>query len=324
MGINLTKTWNYLKRINQDKKSLLFIFLWGLIFDIAWIIPAFDILSLIGPIFAPFQKLLISPFLGLFLIRTYNPRNMLIFALAISFFVSAFFSVIYIFFHCKAYNIVIKKVLNFKSVINIKDLFFEKFENLKKYFVWEIYCFFIKCFISFPYFFWAYFVADFERIEHILISIVAWSVFLAVDLYNIVTRIFVVPVFISEKYEELKNVELFDLSKRIFSIKLVLPSMILGFIFITSNFFVIFCFTIITCIFEFCGTSWVLSAVVYLAFIFVTSCFSYRVGLFAFIYSSCCQELIFPDKPLMLTTFSEEGKIENIYSIFEKDKLDED
>ena len=99
MGNTLKITLSYLKKINQDKKNILFIFLWGLIFEIAWIIPGFDLLSLISPIINPVQSYLTSPLLVLLFIRTYNPNLMFVFVLAIAFLISAITSILYIFFH---------------------------------------------------------------------------------------------------------------------------------------------------------------------------------------------------------------------------------
>lgn len=318
MGNTLKLTFSYLKKIKQDKKSILFIFLWGLIFEIAWIIPGFDLLSLISPIINPVQSYLTSPLLGLLFIRTYNPHLMFIWVFAIAFTISAVTSTIYIFFHCKAYNIVVKKILNFKSDVKIKDLYAEKFDNLKKYFFWELSCFFIKFCICIPYFVWANFFADFSgRVEHILIAIVAWILFLCVDLYAILTRIFIAPLFISGQYSDITSNGIWDLSQKIFSVKLVLPFIFLAFVCLITN-ILVFTGLVAVIVVETYFSNFFLISILWILFIFVSACFAYRIGLFVFIYSCSGQQLIFPDNPLILTSESEDGKIEDVYSVFEE------
>lgn len=320
MGNTLKITLSYLKRINQDKKNILFIFLWGLIFEIAWIIPGFDLLSLITPIVNPVKSYFTFPVLGLLFIRTYNPNLMFVFVLVIAFLISATTSILYIFFHCKAYNIVVKKILNFKSDVRIKDLYTEKFDNLKKYFFWELSCFFIKFCICVPYFVWSNFFADFSgRVEHILIAIVVCILFIIVDLYTILTRVFVAPVFISDKYQNLKSIGIWNISKRIYSAKLIVPSLVLAIVYILSNILVLVGFVALFAIKEYFEIILVFNIILWILFIFLASCFAYRVGLFCFVYSCSCQELIFPDNPLILHSESEDGKIEDVYSVFEEE-----
>ncbi len=320
MGNTLKLTLSYLKKIKQEKKSILFIFLWGLIFEIAWIIPGFDLLSLISPIINPVKSYLTSPLLGLLFIRTYNPHLMFIWVFVIAFIISAITSTIYIFIHCKAYNILVKKILNFKSDVDIKDLYVEKSDNLKQYFYWEISCFFIKFFIFVPFFIWSNFFADFSnRIEHILIFIVVCILFIIVDLYTIVTRVFVAPVFISDKYQDLKSIGIWNISTRICSAKLIVPSLVLAIVYILSNILVLVGFVFLFAIKEYFEIIWVFNIILWILFIFIASCFAYHVGLFCFVYSCSCQELIFPDNPLILHSESEDGQIEDVYSVFEEE-----
>lgn len=321
----MEKTWLYLKKIKKQKISFLDVVIFGFLFEIAWIIPGIDIFSVITPLVDSLNFCFSLPFWGLLTVRTYNPKLMFILALSIVILLSLIFSVVYIFFHCKVYNVVIKKFLNIEDKTNIKKFYNEKNEYVKKYYSWELICFFIKCLISIPFFVWSQFYAQFsDRIEHVIIAIIVAVIFIIVDLYVILTRVFIVPTFISGKYEELNSQGLFSLSNKILSIKLFFPVLVLAIIYFFANVLIFIGLIILFMVADRFISFWIFKLVIWFFFALVSAILTYRIGLFCFSYSVCCQEVIFPEHPLVIANRSEEGKIENVYTVFEEDKFDEE
>ena len=321
----MEKTLLYLKKIKKQKLSFFDILIFGLLFEIAWIIPGIDIFSLIIPLGDSINFCLSFPFWGLLTVRTYNPQLMFILAFSVVILLSLILSVVYIFFHCKIYNVVVKKFLNIEEKSEIKALYGEKTESVKKYYFWELMCFFIKCLISIPFFVWSQFYAQFsDRIEHVIIAIIVVVLFIIVDVYVILTRVFIVPTFISDKYKELNSQGLFSLSNKIFSIKLFLPCLFLAFIYLFANVLAFIGTTIIFVIIEKFALLGFFKLLLWLLFAVVSGILTYYIAIFCFVYSLSCQELIFPENPLILANRSDEGKIEEVYTIFEKDKIDEE
>ena len=102
-------------------------------------------------------------------------------------------------------------------------------------------------------------------------------------------------------------------------IYLVLPIVIFFIGYILSNVLVFVGFVALFAIKEYFEIIWVFNIILCILFIFIASCFAYHVGLFCFVYSCSCQELIFPDNPLILHSESEDGQIEDVYSVFEEE-----
>ena len=306
----MEKTLLYLKKIKKQKLSFFDILILGLLFEIAWIIPGIDIFSLIIPLGDSINFCLSFPFWGLLTVRTYNPQLMFILAFSVVILLSLILSVVYIFFHCKICNVVVKKFLNIEEKSEIKALYGEKTESVKKYYFWELMCFFIKCLISIPFFVWSQFYAQFsDRIEHVIIAIIVAVLFIIVDVYVILTRVFIVPTFISDKYKELNSQGLFSLSNKIY-----LFANVLAFIGTTIIFVIIEKFALLG----------FFKLLLWLLFAVVSGILTYYIAIFCFVYSLSCQELIFPENPLILANRSDEGKIEEVYTIFEKDKINEE
>ena len=361
----MKRTWLYLKKIKKQKKSFWDILILGLLFEIAWIIPGIDIFSFITPICEktngdlplPFQIIqviftypildsftpcVLSPFLGF--IARINTFNIAIFVI-----LSAIISVLYIFFHCKIYNVVLKRFLNPDKDLKIKELYAEKTDYLKKYYNWELICFGIKFFISLPLFIWTLSFTDLSSVgfESILIAIIVCLVFSLFNLYIILTRAFVIPVFMSGKYQEISSKNIFELSKKIFSIKLIVPILIIATVYILANILVLVGTAIIFVIsFEYISL-FILNLLLWILGVVILSIFTYYVGSFCLGYCISSQEIIFPDCPLILTKEkfvdkvnigkedknnndagdkednqrednSENGNIESVYSVFEK------
>lgn len=319
----MEKTWLYLKKIKEQKKSFLDILIFGLFFEIAWIIPGVDIFSFITPIFEninpdlplPFQIIqviftypilaffspcVLSPFLGF--ITKINTFYIVI--------LSAIISVLYIFLHCKIYNVVLKRFLNPDKDLKIKELYAEKTDYLKKYYNWELICFGIKFIISLPAFIWSLSSVssiDFSSFGNILIAIIFCFVFSLFNLYIILTRAFVIPVFMSGKYQEISSKSIFELSKKIFSIKLIVPILIIATVYILANIIVLVGTAVIFVISWEYISLFILKLLIWFLGVIVLAIFTYYVGIFCLSYCVfSCQKNIFPDCPLILTKMSDD------------------
>ncbi len=313
----------YFKKIKEQKKSFLDILIFGLFFEIAWIIPGVDIFSFITPIFEninpdlplPFQIIqviftypilaffspcVLSPFLGF--ITKINTFYIVI--------LSAIISVLYIFLHCKIYNVVLKRFLNPDKDLKIKELYAEKTDYLKKYYNWELICFGIKFIISLPAFIWSLSSVssiDFSSFGNILIAIIFCFVFSLFNLYIILTRAFVIPVFMSGKYQEISSKSIFELSKKIFSIKLIVPILIIATVYILANIIVLVGTAVIFVISWEYISLFILKLLIWFLGVIVLAIFTYYVGIFCLSYCVfSCQKNIFPDCPLILTKMSDD------------------
>lgn len=336
----MEKTWLYLKKIKEQKKSFLDILLFGLFFEIAWIIPGIDIFSFITPITnslnidnlpLPFQAIklftspiidslnpcILPPFWGFITsFSLSNSESTLSFViLGILVFLSAIISVFYIFFHCKIYNVVLKRFLNPDKDSKIKELYAEKTDYLKKYYNWELICFGIKFIISLPAFIWSLSSVssiDFSSFGNILIAIIFCFVFSLFNLYIILTRAFVIPVFMSGKYQEINAKSVFLLSKKIFSIKLIVPTLILITVYILANFIVLSGTVGLFILSSEYISIFILKFLLWIFGVVILAIFTYYVGIFCLSYCVSCQEIIFLDYPLILTKMSENGNIEDV------------
>ena len=339
----MEKTWLYLKKIKEQKKSFLDILIFGLFFEIAWIIPGIDIFSFITPITnslnidnlpLPFQAIklftspiidslnpcILPPFWGFITsFSLSNSESTLSFViLGILVFLSAIISVFYIFFHCKIYNVLLKIFLNPDKKLNIGELYSEKLDYLKKYYNWELICFGIKFIISLPFFIWCLFFNDISFSDKtqeflMLISIIVYGILLLIDLYIILTRAFVLPVFMSGKYQEINAKSVFLLSKKIFSIKLIVPTLILITVYILANFIVLSGTVGLFILSSEYISIFILKFLLWIFGVVILAIFTYYVGIFCLSYCVfSCQKNIFPDCPLILTKMSENGNIEDV------------
>ena len=314
----MKKTWLYLKKIREQKKSFWDIFIFGLFFEIAWIIPGIDIFSFITPIFEktnadlplPFQaiNLFIYPIIDSFTPCILSPfwgfiTKINSFQLCILVVLSAIISVLYIFFHCKIYNVVLKTFLNPDKKLKIGDLYAENTDYLKKYYNWELICFGIKFVISLPFLIWTLYFTNFSSCEFgsILIAIIFCVGFSLFNLYIILNRAFVVPVFMSGKYKDLNSKGIFELSKKVFSVKLIVPILILGIVYILSNVIVLSGTVALFFIsFEYISL-FILKLLIWFFGVVILAIFTYYVASFCLCYCISSQEIIFPDYPLILT-----------------------
>ncbi len=314
----MKKIWLYLKKIREQKKSFWDILIFGLFFEIAWIIPGIDIFSFINPIFEktnadlplPFQaiNLFIYPIIDLFTPCILSPfwgfiTTINAFQLCMLVVLSAIISVLYIFFHCKIYNVVLKTFLNPDKNLKIKELYAEKTDYFKKYYNWELICFAIKFVISLPFLIWTLYFTNLSSSEfgNVLIAIIFCVVFSLFNLYIILNRAFVIPIFMSGKYQEVNSKSIFELSKNIFSVKLIVPILILGTIYIFANVIVLTGTVALFFIsFEYISL-FILKLLIWFLGVVILAFFTYYVGLFCLGYCVSSQEIIFPDYPLIFT-----------------------
>lgn len=321
MGMIFQKAWLYYKRAAGQKAPLASVLILGLTFEIAWIIPGMDLPSLIGPILDHLKYVVTSPIFKLLLIRNGDPDRMFVMFFGICIAVSFASSIVYAFLHCKAHNALVKKYLIPDSGKKITDLYKEKSDSLKKYLTWEI-CLILAKFPAYTaYFIWSNFYAEFpDNPGDVGITAAALAIMLVVELYSFMTRAFVVPVFLSERYrEEINQKGFFSLSKKVFSAKLILPTALLAVVFAFSN-AIIMTGTIIVVACNLRITAWILQALISIVFMAACTAIAYRLGLFCFCFYSSCQDLIFPDNPLILADFSGDDKIESVHTVFEEEK----
>ena len=141
----------------------------------------------------------------------------------------------------------------------------------------------------------------------ILSLIVVYGILLLIDLYVILNRAFVVPVFMSGKYQEISSKSIFELSKKIFSIKLIVPILIIATVYILANIIVLVGTAVIFVISWEYISLFILKLLIWFLGVIVLAIFTYYVGIFCLSYCVfSCQKNIFPDCPLILTKMSDD------------------